>query len=83
MSLQVNNPDIEPSALWTAVTPSDSTVLEDVRSVYVGTTGNLACTAYDGSTVIFLTVPAGTVLPITPVKINSTGTTAAGIVALK
>jgi hypothetical protein len=83
MSLQVTDPAIEPSALWKAVSPNDSTVLKGVRSVYVGTTGDLTCIDYNNDTVAFVGVPAGTVLPISPVIIKSTGTTASNIVILQ
>jgi len=82
MSLKVTNPSIEPSALWHAVTPDDSTVLIGVRSVYVGVTGDVTCTDYSGDTVTFTAVPAGQILPISPVIINS-ATTADGIVILQ
>lgn len=66
------------------VTPSDSTVLTDVRSIYVGGSGDVAAIlANDSVAVTFVAVPAGQIIPIAAKKIMATGTTATDIVALK
>ena len=63
------------------VTPSDTTDLPvKPRAIYVNGAGDMAV-VMNGATVT-LTVPAGTLLPIRPVRILETGTTATGIVAL-
>lgn len=77
---------------WRAITPSDTVAIGETtagdglarvpRAVYVGGTGNIVAVNQDGSTVTFNGVPAGTVLPIMPLRINSTSTTATGLVAL-
>lgn len=72
---------IYPSGTWVAVTKSDSTVLVGVRAIYVGTAGNLAVKAGTQTTVTFVGVPAGTLLPISPDYVMA-ATTAADIVAL-
>lgn len=65
------------------ITKSDATVLSPpLRAVYVGGTGDLAVRMMDGSTPIFVGVPAGTVLPIAVDKVLSTGTSATSIVGL-
>jgi hypothetical protein len=66
-----------------AVTPSDSTMLPgDPRALYVGSTGNItALMAGGGAAVLFSNVPVG-IFPIQVQRVNSTGTTAANIVAL-
>ena len=64
-----------------AVTKSDSTALE-FRAVYVGGSGDISIELHDGSDVVFVGVPAGTVLPIQGVGINSTNTTATSMVWL-
>ena len=66
-----------------AVTPSDSTVLNPTRGLYVGTGGDVAVKMANQTTsVIFPDVLGGSILPIQVVKVLSTGTTASGMVAL-
>ena len=66
-----------------AVTPSDSTVLNPTRGLYVGTGGDVAVQMAEQTTsVIFPDVLGGSILPIQVVKVLSTGTGASGIVAL-
>lgn len=64
------------------VTPSDTTELSFAgRYIYVGTAGNLNIQAQDDTySVNIPNVPAGTVLAISPKKINDTSTTASNIV---
>ena len=63
------------------VAPSDSAVLSTTRSLYVGTTGNLAVTMLSGSILTFTNVPVG-ILPIQVTQVRLTNTTASGIIAL-
>jgi len=66
-----------------AVTPHDSTNLADptdVRGLYIGVTGDVAC-QMDSGTILFKAVPVG-ILPIRTSRVNSTNTTATNIVAL-
>lgn len=67
-----------------AVTPSDSTDLVDIpKAVYVGAAGNLVCTLVDDTTsVTFVGVQAGSILPIRPKRVFATGTTATSLLAL-
>lgn len=67
-----------------AITPSDSTDLADIpKAVYVGAAGNLVCTLVDDTTsVTFVGVQAGSILPIRPKRVLSTGTTATSLLAL-
>ena len=71
-----------PASGWRSITKSDSTALDDIRGLYVGGAGNVALEGEDGESVTFSAVPAGTVLPVSPAKVLSTGTTATLIVAL-
>lgn len=66
-----------------AVTPHDTTILTGgtCRSLYVGTTGNIAVLMASGATATFNSVPVG-ILPIQVQRVNSTNTTASNIVAL-
>lgn len=67
-----------------SVTPNDTTDLTVVsRSVYVGTGGNLeAILAGDTTSVIFMNVPAGSMLPIRVSRIRAAGTTASNILVV-
>jgi hypothetical protein len=67
-----------------AVTTSNSTIYEQpTRALYIGGAGNLTVDMADGgSSVLFVGVPAGTLLPIQVTRIYATATTATSIVAL-
>ncbi len=79
---------MNPAAHATAITPVDAELGSDkfTRAVYVGGAGNLAVIMAgdegDTSAVVFVGVPAGSLLPIRVSQIRSTGTTATSIVAL-
>lgn len=62
------------------VTKSDSTVLQ-FRAIYVGGTGDVAVKHTEGgSAVTYPSVPAGTILPVSGVRVMSTNTTATNMV---
>ena len=88
MAYSTENPESATQALhvswdYSAVTPSDSTDLDVIaRAIYVGGAGNVVAVKHNGDTVTFTGVQAGTVLPIAVRRINSTSTTATGIIAL-
>lgn len=65
-----------------SITPNDTTIIPVPSAVYVGGTGHLEVVMYGGSTVIFKSVPAGTVLEINVTKIKAANTTATFIIAL-
>jgi hypothetical protein len=70
-----------PATRYAAVTPNDSTVV-NARSLYVGTTGNIALKADANATAVtFTNVPVG-ILPVGAWIVMLTNTTASGIVAL-
>lgn len=58
---------------FAAIVKSDTTVLANVRSVYVGAAGIVYASA-DGTTFVQFTCVAGTLLPISPVKIGASST---------
>jgi len=60
---------------FTTITPSDVTVLEGVRGLFIKTGGNLNLGDITGNTEIFA-VTAGQVLPVQPTRVMSTSTTA-------
>lgn len=75
--------DTSPAMNFASVTPSDSVGLTYFsRALYVGTTGDVVVVSPSGSAVTFVGVPAGAILPVKAVRVNATGTTAGGIVAL-
>ncbi len=66
-----------------AVTPSDTVDLTYVSAVlYVGGTGDLTVITKNGETVLFQSVPAGTLLPIRASRVKATGTAATKITAM-
>lgn len=66
-----------------AVTPSDSVnfVPGKCKAIYVGGAGNIVA-IMAGSAVTFTAVPVGETLWIAATRVNATGTTATGLVAL-
>jgi len=68
----------------TAVTKSD-TEQNIFKALYVGTGGNISIDHWQGGSganVLFSNVADGTLLPVKTYRVNSTGTTATGIVGL-
>lgn len=70
-----------------AVTPHDTNEMGYVsRGIYVGTAGDLTVIMVDdttgGTPVTFPSVPGGAFLPIRIRRVNATGTTASGVVAV-
>ncbi len=68
-----------------AVTPNDSVDLAEPSVIYVGgfgTTGAVRVTTAQGTTVTFLGVPAGFVIPVQVRRVWSTGTTATNLIRI-
>lgn len=65
-----------------AITPADADLVQPVRAIYVGGSGNLRISDTGGGAVTFSNVPAGVILPVMARRIWSTGTTASNIVGL-
>lgn len=71
-----------PARWWKAVTPSDTVNLPaGCRAIWVNVTGDVNLVGEDDVGVIFLAVPAGTLLPFAAKRVNNTGT-AATVIAL-
>lgn len=65
-----------------AITTSDSVnFIHPCRGVYVGGAGDINA-VMGSAAVLFSNVAAGSVLPIEPVRINSTNTTATNLIAM-
>lgn len=72
-----------PASGGTTITPSDVTVLsQPSRAVWVGVAGNLAVRMHDGTSLTFVGVSAGSLLPLRVDQVLSTGTTASSIVTI-
>ncbi len=65
-----------------AVTTSDTTNINATRGLYIGAAGNVVVDMAYGTTITFVGVQGGTILPIQVTRIYATGTTATNIVAL-
>lgn len=65
-----------------SITKADSDLDHPVRSLYVGTTGNVRVTTVNGHDVVFVGVPAGTLLPVSIKRLWSTSTTAGSFIGL-
>lgn len=64
-----------------AITPSDSVNLTTpIRGLYVAVAGNVSVLGLDDVTVVWPALAAGIPHPIRAKRVNSTGTTATGIV---
>lgn len=74
---------VVPYNIFKAITASDSVDLPGgpTDAVYIGVAGNLVAVDQNGTTCTFAVV-AGQILPIRVKRINSTSTTATGLVAL-
>ena len=66
-----------------AVTPSDVTNFDSMaRALYVGTGGDVTLLTTKGTVLTFVSVQAGSVLPIMAVRVNLTNTTAQDIIGI-
>jgi len=72
-----------PAADATSITPDDGTVLTaTTKGLYVGVGGDLAVRMKDGTTLTFIGVGSGAILPLRVDIVLATGTTATDIIAL-
>ncbi len=66
-----------------AITPNDGADLTRVpRSIYVGGAGNIALVTAKGTTLTFVGLGAGQVLPMRANRVLATGTTATNLIGL-
>ncbi len=82
---------IQPAERAIAVTPSNTININfggtatQSRAIYIGVAGNMSVEMAEDDiekTVVFVGIVAGTVLPISITRVNSTSTTATNIVAI-
>lgn len=83
MPMPVEAPMLEAANDFVAITPGDSTNLDQsgIRAIYVGGAGNLIVRKIGGSTSVTFAVVAGAILPIRVGRVM-TATTATGLVGL-
>ncbi len=66
-----------------SVTPNDGADIPiRARALYIGGAGNVSLVTLGGSTVTFVGLAAGSILPVTTARVLATGTTATNIVAM-
>ena len=64
-----------------SVTPSDTNSFPP-SVLFVGGVGNVTILTAQGSTVLFFSVPGGSIIPVQATKVLATGTTASNIVRI-
>lgn len=65
-----------------AVVPDDAGVIQLTQALYVGGAGNVRVLMAGGQDVVFVGVPAGTILPVSVTRVFATNTTATNILRL-
>lgn len=80
----VSVPSYGPATDSVAITKSDVTDLSGlkIKGIWVGVAGDVAIIGLRGTVSVVFTAPAGSIIPIMPSKVMSTGTTASGLVGL-
>lgn len=74
MSKSFRADEAAPSKVYKNVTKSDATEYVGVRTLYVGTGGDVVTEDQEGNTVTHKNVPSGLELAISPRKIRTTST---------
>lgn len=74
--------DSSPADFSSAVDLSSADASVFARSLYVGGAGDVKVDTVGGSTVTFVGVPAGSILPVRASKVYKVGTSATSILAL-
>lgn len=74
---------LESSSFYFAITTSDTVNFNFiVRAIYVGVTGNVVIVRPDGTPITFTAVPAGAILPVNAIRVNTTNTTASSMIGM-
>jgi hypothetical protein len=77
--------EIMPAGRAEAVTPGDTAVdnfSREAEALYIGGAGDVAVVLPSGTAITFTGVPAGRILSVRCIRVNSTNTTATSMVAL-
>lgn len=64
------------------VSAANQSLGRTARAFWIGGAGNLALTMDDGSSLTFVGIPAGTILPVQATVVLNSGTTATDVLAL-
>ena len=73
----------DPASDAAAVTPNDSADLAgEAQALFVGVGGDINLTTVEGTTVVFVGLVAGVILPVRTKRVLATSTTATNIIAL-
>lgn len=72
---------ITPSSRFFPITPADADLADIPKALYIAGAGNLVVRNASGTAVTFTNVPAGSILPISPIRVAA-ATTCTGIVGL-
>lgn len=71
-----------PASDGIAITPVDSPLSKPLRAFYVGVTGNVRIITPQGTTLTWVAVPAGKIIPMGAIQVSATGTTATSIIGI-
>lgn len=74
--------NIDPAKAAFHITPDDAGNIQATRAVYIGGDGNMRVTMKNGGVVNFVGVTAGSMYPISIIRVWDTGTSATNIVGL-
>ena len=77
--------EIMPAGHVEATTTGDTSTnnfSRECEGIYVGVTGNVAVVLPSGTAVTFVGVPAGAILPVRAIRVNTTNTSASSMLAL-
>jgi len=77
--------EIMPAGHAEAVTTGDTSAnnfSREAEALYVGGTGDVALVLPSGTAITFVGVPAGTILPVRCIRVNTSNTDATSMVAL-
>ena len=81
--IRTGNTGLQSADHFQVVSPSNAVDLAfKSRALYIGGTGDVTVQNALGTSVTFLAVPAGSILPLVTGRVMATGTTATGIVVL-
>ncbi len=83
-TILLNADNTAPAVSAALITPSNTVNFTQgpCRSIYVGGAGNINAVMADGTTVLFSNNLAGSVLPVSAIRVNVTSTTATLMVAM-
>lgn len=77
--------EIMPAGHAEAVTPGNTSANDfsrEASGIYVGGAGDVAVVLPSGTAITFVGVPAGSILPVRCIRVNSTNTDATNMIAL-